>query len=149
MDSSNSSSSHPVKAKLTLLDWFERSRKGQRADGEVQRTNLNDDSSEDPAGCPHWSGEPGELVVETLLAKRVRGDHADDCIAIDSDSASSEDEPIAFLQHDLDSPTNVAISKNGVCHLAPFSEIETPTMLSTSINTDFLVSRQSGVKESA
>ena len=91
MDNSNSSSSHAVKAKLTLLDWFERqSRKRQRTDHEAQRTkqrtNLNDNSSEDPAGCSHWSGEPGELVVETPLAKRVRGDHADDCIAIDSNS---------------------------------------------------------------
>ena len=49
--------------------------------------------------------------------------------------------------------TDVAISKDGVCQSGPFSEIETPTMLSTSINaddvTDFLVSHQSGVKESA
>ena len=40
-------------------------------------------SSEDPAGCSHWSVEPGE-VEETPLAKRVRVDHADDCITIDS-----------------------------------------------------------------
>ena len=43
---------------------------------EAQRTmqtadKLNDDSSEDPANCPHWSGEPGEVVMETPLAKRV------------------------------------------------------------------------------
>ena len=56
----------------------------------------------DPAGCSHWSVEPDE-VEETPLAKRVRVDHADDCITIDSDSASSEDEPIAFLQHDFNS----------------------------------------------
>ena len=35
---------------------------------EAQRTmqiadKLNDDSSEDPASCPHWSGEPGEVVM--------------------------------------------------------------------------------------
>ena len=82
-------------------------------------------SSEDPVGCSNWSVEPDE-VEETPLVKRVRVDHADDCIAIDSDSVSSEDEPIAFLQHDFDSPTDVAISKNGVCQSAPFSEIETP-----------------------
>ena len=29
-------------------------------------------------------------LVETPLDKRVKGDHADNCIAIDSDSASSE-----------------------------------------------------------
>ena len=38
MDSSNSSSSHPVKAKLTFLDWFERSWKGQIANCEVKQT---------------------------------------------------------------------------------------------------------------
>ena len=49
-------------------------------------------------GCLH--GEPGEvseIEVEMPLAKRVRGDHADNCIVIDTDSASSEDKPIAFL----------------------------------------------------
>ena len=84
---SNINSNHPVKTKLTL---FERSRKKQRADYEAQRikhrTNLNDDSSEDPAVCPHWSGDPGELVMEMPLAKKARGDHADDHIAIDSNS---------------------------------------------------------------
>ena len=40
-------------------------------------------SSEDPAGCSHWSVEPGE-VEKAPLAKRVRVDHADDCITIDS-----------------------------------------------------------------
>ena len=78
--SSYSSSSHPVKAKLTLLTWFERLRKGQRADCEPQRTdkqrtNLNYNSSEDPVSCPHWVGEPDELVMETPLAKRVIGDN--------------------------------------------------------------------------
>ena len=84
MDSSSSSyssSSHPVKAKLTL---FERSRKGQRTDcgpqrTAKQRTNLNYDSSEDPASCPHWGGEPDELVMETPLAKRVIGDNVLSC----------------------------------------------------------------------
>ena len=39
-------------------------------------------ASEDP-GC-NWSGELGELIVETSL--EVRADHADDCIEIDSDN---------------------------------------------------------------
>ena len=39
-----------------------------------QRTNLNDDSSEDPVSCPHWNCEPGELAMEMPLAKRVIGD---------------------------------------------------------------------------
>ena len=43
--------------------------KGQSADCEAQRTNLNDDSSEDPARWPHQSGEPCEIVMETPLAK--------------------------------------------------------------------------------
>ena len=65
MDSSNSGGRHPVKAKLTLLDWFQRSRKGQRVDCEAQWTgqwtNVDDAvSSEDPAGCSHWSVEPDE-----------------------------------------------------------------------------------------
>ena len=25
-------------------------------------------------GCPHWIGEPGELIVEMPWAKRIRGD---------------------------------------------------------------------------
>ena len=109
MDSSNNGGRHPAKAKLTLLDWFQRSRKGQRADCEAQRKNVDDAvSSEDPEGCSHWSVEPDE-VEETPLAKRVRVDHADDCITIDSDSTSSEDEPIDFLQHNLDSLTDVVI----------------------------------------
>ena len=53
--------------------------KGQRADCEAQRTNLNDDSSKDPAGWPHWSGEPREIVMETPLAKRIIGDHVLSC----------------------------------------------------------------------
>ena len=40
---------------------------------------MNDDSSKDPASCPHWSGETGELVMETPLAKRVIGDHVLSC----------------------------------------------------------------------
>lgn len=52
---------------------------------------LNDNSSNDSIGYPHWSGEPCELVVETSFAMRVRGDHADDCIAIDSDSDMKTD----------------------------------------------------------
>ena len=59
-----------------MLTWFKRSRKGQRADCEAQWTmqtadKLSDDSSKDPASCPHWSSEPGELVMKTPLAKRV------------------------------------------------------------------------------
>ena len=43
------------------------------------------------ASCPHWSGEPGELVMETPLAKRVIGDYVLSCdymIAIDSSYCS-------------------------------------------------------------
>ena len=29
--------------------------------------------------CPHWSGEQGELVKETPLAKRVIGGHVLSC----------------------------------------------------------------------
>ena len=84
MDISRIAVGHPVKDKLTLLTWFERSRKGQRADCEAQRTTqtadkLNDDSSEDPVSCPHWSSEPGKLVMETPLAKRVIGDQVLSC----------------------------------------------------------------------
>ena len=53
--------------------------KGQRADCEAQRTNLNDDSSKDPARWPHSSGEPREIVMETPLAKRIIGDHVLSC----------------------------------------------------------------------
>ena len=57
--------------------------KGQRTDCEAQRTkqrtNLNDDSSEDPARWPHWSGEPREIVMEKPLAKRIIGDHVLSC----------------------------------------------------------------------
>ena len=74
MDNSNSGD-HPVKTKLFLLDWFQRSQNGQRAGCEAQwteqRTNVDDAvSSEDPVGCSNWSVEPSE-VEETPLAKRV------------------------------------------------------------------------------
>ena len=141
----SNSSSHPVKTKLTLSDWFERSRK-QRAVCEA----LNDDSSEGPVGCSHWSGEPDELTVEMPLAKRVRHDHGDDCIAIDADSDNEDEPDSTFSTAQLsDSPTDATMSNNDVCHSAPLTEIDTPTMLSTSINTDFRVSRQSSVKNSA
>ena len=56
------------------------------------------------------------------LSKRVRTDHSDDTIAIDSDSNVAEDESVAFLQHDYDSLTDVAISRNDVCHSVPLTE---------------------------
>ena len=55
------------------------------------------------------------------LAKRVRTDHSDDTIAIDSDSVA-EDESVAFPQHDYDSLIDVAISRKGVCHSVPLTE---------------------------
>ena len=127
MESSNSNKSCPGKAKLTLLDWFKKSRK-QRGDCGVQWTEQpTDDSSEDSSTKDpgyQWSGEvePGEVVVEMPLAKRVRTDHSDDTIAIDSGSNVAEDDSVAFLQHDYDSLTDVAISRNDVCHSVPLTE---------------------------
>ena len=56
------------------------------------------------------------------LAKRVRTDHSNDTIVIDSDSNVAEDESVAFLQHDYDSLTDVAISRNDVYHLVSLTE---------------------------